>query len=125
VEGQQKRAHNHIPPDEPILFFEVRVCDASDFADVLKVKGVQIDGYKVLRSESAAVPNSIAAFLLYLRDQTGQIPHVYFDWSEGHPITYLLKYLAFGEGYTAPVTREVLRRAEPDPHRRPIVHVGE
>jgi hypothetical protein len=125
LEGQQKREHNHIPPDEPILFFEVRVCDASDFADVLKVRGVQIDGYKVLRAESAAVPNSIAAFLLYLRDQIGKIPHVYFDWTEGNPLTYLLKYLVFGEGYTAPVTREVLRRAEPDPQRRPIVHVGE
>lgn len=125
VEGQQKRAHNHIPPDEPILFFEVRVGDASDFADVLTVKGVEVEGYKVLRAESAAVPNAIAAFLLYLRDQTGTIPHVYFDWTEGHPIPYLLRYLVFGEGYTAPVTREVLRRAEPDPRRRPIVHVGE
>jgi hypothetical protein len=124
VEGQQKREHNHIPPDEPILFFEVRVCDASDFADVLKVKGVEVDGYKVFRAESAAVPNSIAAFLLNVRDQTGKIPHVYFDWTEGNPITYLLKYLAFGEGYTAPVTHEVLRRAEPDPRRRPVVHVG-
>jgi hypothetical protein len=124
VEGKQKREHNHIPPDEPILFFEVKVCDASDFADVLKVKGVEVDGYKVLRAESAAVPNSIAAFLLYLRDQTGRIPHVYFDWTEGNPVTYLLKYLTLGEGYTAPVTHEVLRRAEPDPQRRPIVHVG-
>jgi hypothetical protein len=125
VEGQQKRKHTHIPPGEPILFFEVTVCDASDFTDVLKVKGVQVAGHKILRAQSAAVPNSIAAFLLHLRDHTGTIPHAYFDWTEGHPIVYLLKYLAFGEGYTAPVTREVLRRAEPDVDRRPIVHVGE
>jgi hypothetical protein len=39
VEGEQKRKHTHIPPGEPILFFEVTVCDASDFTDVLKVKG--------------------------------------------------------------------------------------
>ena len=78
----------------------------------------------MLRCQSPAIPNAIAALLLYIRDATGQIPHVYFGWTEGNPITYLLKFLAFGEGDTAPVTREVLRQAEADPLRRPRVHVG-
>jgi len=100
------------------------VADASDFSDTLTIKGVDIGGYRVLRAHSTAVPNAIAAFLLHLRDATGIIPHVYFGWTEGNPITYLLKYLVFGEGYTAPVTREILRQAEPDPTQRPAVHVG-
>src|SRR4051812_3852922 len=70
------------------------------------------------------VPNAIAAFLLFLRNETGKLPHVYFGWSEGNPVSYLLKYIAFGEGDTAPVTHEVLRQAEKDPDQRPIVHVG-
>ena len=70
------------------------------------------------------MPNAIAAFLLYVRDTTGEIPHAYFGWSEGNPVTYLLKYLVFGEGETTPVTREVLRQAENDPERRPSIHVG-
>ena len=55
---------------------------------------------------------------------TGQIPHAYFGWSEGNPVAYLLKFLAFGEGDTAPVTREVLRQTEQNPARRPRIHVG-
>ena len=73
---------------------------------------------------SPAIPNAIAGLLLDLRDRTYSIPHAYFGWTEGNPITYLLRFLAFGEGDTAPVCREVLRQAEPDPARRPRIHVG-
>jgi hypothetical protein len=124
IKEREKRANNHIPPGEPIIFFEVTPGDASEFSGVLKIRGEKVDGYRVLRTESPAVPNAIAAFLLYLRDETGRLPHVYFGWSEGNPISYLLKYIAFGEGDTAPVTHEVLRKAERDSNRRPIVHVG-
>ncbi len=121
---KEKREDNHIPVTDPVLFFEVKPGDASEFSGMLKVKGHRVDGYRVLRTESPAVPNAIAAFLLHLRNKTGKIPHVYFGWSEGNPLSYLLKYVAFGEGDTAPVTHEVLRQAEEDPERRPSVHVG-
>lgn len=120
----EKRTSNHIPGGEPILFFEVTPGDASEFSGTLSIRGETVDGYRILRTESPAVPNAIAAFLLYLRDEMGKLPHVYFGWSEGNPISYMLKYIAFGEGDTAPVTHEVLRKAEKDSNRRPIVHVG-
>lgn len=120
----EKRTNNHIPIGEPILFFEVTPGDASEFSGTLSIRGESVDNYRILRTESPAVPNAIAAFLLYLRDEMGKLPHVYFGWSEGNPISYLLKYIAFGEGDTAPVTHEVLRKAEKDSNRRPIVHVG-
>jgi len=124
LKEQEVREDNHIPPTDPILFLEVHVSDASEFADIIRVKGVEVDGYRILRAESAAVPNAIAALLLYLRDQTGKIPHAYFGWVEGNPIQYLLRFILFGEGDIAVVTREVLRQAEKDPERRPAIHVG-
>jgi hypothetical protein len=124
LKEKEVREDTHLPPGEPVLFLEVTVGDASEFEDVLKVKGVEINGYRVLRAESSAVPNAIAAFLLYLRDQTGKLPHAYFGWTEGNPILYVIRYILFGEGDIAPVTREVLRQAEPDPERRPVIHVG-
>lgn len=124
MKEHEKRMDNHIPAGEPVLFFEVTPGDASEFAGILHVRGEEVDGFRVLRTVAPAVPNAIAAFLLYLRNETGKLPHVYFGWSEGNPVSYLLKYIAFGEGDTAPVTHEVLRQAERDPERRPIVHVG-
>ena len=120
----EKRVDNHIPATDPVLFYEIDLGDASEFSGALKIRGVDVDGYKILRTESPAVPNAIAALLLHLRDMTGKIPHVYFGWSEGNPIVYLARYILFGEGDTAPVTREILRQAEDDPERRPNVHVG-
>ncbi len=120
----EKRVDNHIPSSDPILFYEIELGDASEFKGKLKIRGVDIGGYKILRTHAPAVPNAIAALLMHLRDKTGKIPHVYFGWSEGNPISYLIRYILFGEGDTAPVTREILRQAEEDPERRPNVHVG-
>jgi hypothetical protein len=120
----EKRLDNHIPSNDPIVFYEINLGDASEFKGKLKIRGYDIEGYRVLRTEAPAVPNAIAALLLYLRDKTGKIPHVYFGWSEGNPLMYLMRYILFGEGDTAPVTREILRQAEPDTEKRPNVHVG-
>jgi len=123
-EMAEHREDHNLPRKDPILFLEVEVCDASEFANVMKIEGKQVGRYRVLRAESSAVPNAIAAFLLYLRDRTGKLPHAYFHWGSKNPIGYLFDYVIFGTGDTAPVTREVLRQAEPDEQNRPAIHVG-
>ncbi|MDQ3780457.1 MAG: amino acid transporter [Chloroflexota bacterium] len=124
VKEREEREASHIPTGDRVLFLEVTVTDASDFAPTLNVIGEEIGGYRVLRVESASVPNAIAVVLLYIRDRTGKRPHVYFGWVEGNPLRYLARFVLFGEGDIAPVTREILRKAEPDPKRRPAIHVG-
>ena len=120
----REASESHHLPGERVLFLEIRPGDVSEFSGILRVQGVDVSGHHVLRCVSAAIPNAIAALLLYIRDETGRIPHAYFGWTEGNPIAYLLKFLALGEGDTAPVTREVLRQTEENPLRRPRIHVG-
>ncbi|WP_088891598.1 amino acid transporter [Leptolyngbya ohadii] len=121
---QEVREDNHIPPTDSVLFLEIQVADASEFTETIRIQGVQVGEYRILRAQSAAVPNAIAAILFYIRDQTGKLPHAYFGWIEGNPIQYLLRFILFGEGDIAVVTREVLRKAERKPQRRPVIHVG-
>jgi FtsH-binding integral membrane protein len=121
---RQQRSENHIPSEDPVIFLEITLTDASEFSSELWVHGTTRHGRRVLETTSPVVANSIAALLLHLRDTYQVRPNVYFEWTEGNPVTNLLRFLFLGVGEVAPTTREVLRRAEPDRHHRPRVHVG-
>ena len=121
---EQIREDNDIP-GEDFVFVEVTVLDPSEFEASLTVRGeVLHNRYRVLTLESSSIPNALAALLLHVRDTTGCTPHIYFEWTEGSPFANFLRFFLFGQGEVAPVTREVLREAEPDRPRRPRVHTG-
>ncbi|GAA4084439.1 APC family permease [Nocardioides kongjuensis] len=116
---------HELPNGGDLVFVEVVVEDYSDFESRVVVTGsVAHKEYRVLTVHAATIPNALAALLLDLRDRTGVRPHMYFEWTEGSPVPQMARFLLFGTGEVAPLTREVLRRAEPDPRRRPYVHAG-
>jgi amino acid transporter len=121
---REQRGMNPVPGAGDIIFLEVDVIDPSEFSESLQVHGVEVAGFRILRVHSPAAPNAIAAVLLALRDATGIRPQCYFEWAEGSPLVHLFRYLLLGRGDTAPVVREIIRSSEPDPSRRPGIHVG-
>lgn len=122
-ESAQRRL-NPVPGRPDVRFLEIKIIDPSEFREVLQVVGTEVGGHHVLRAESPAVPNAIAAILIALRGVTGQRPHAYFEWSEGSPLLHVVRYLLLGRGDTAPVVREILRENDDDPADRPVIHVG-
>jgi hypothetical protein len=121
---EELRQDYGLSPSSPIYFVELERGDTSDFTEYLQVQGVRDGSNRIFHARSAAVANAIAALLIYLEQATGCIPHVYFHWTDINPVINVMRYIFLGEGDTAPLTQEVLRRAIKDPAQRPIVHVS-
>ena len=73
-QAQEARQHHIIPMQDDLIFLEIYVTDASNFTGTMKVRGVEVGGYRVLRADGVAVPNAIAALLLFSAKRDRQAP---------------------------------------------------
>ncbi len=117
-------ALHSLPPDECIYFLEIEQADPSEFDQQLCICGHREGPHRILSGSSPAVANAVAALLLNIQTHTGHTPHVYFQWTDISPFNNVFRFLFLGQGDTAPLTQEVLRRAIQDKTKRPVVHVA-
>jgi hypothetical protein len=122
-EAQIRREHR-IPRDLIIVFVEVELTDASDFVNEPVLHVTQEDGrYVVQITGAASIAHTLAALALEMA-KVGRPPEVHFGWTDDTPVSGTLGFLLFGEGNVPWMVRDLLRRAEPDETKRPLIIVA-
>lgn len=121
---QQIRREHRIPRDLMIVFIEVELSDASEFVNDPHLHIYQEEGRYVMKiTDAASIAHTLAAVALELA-KVGRPPEIHFGWSDESPLSVSFGFLLFGEGNVPWLVRELLRRAEPDVTKRPLVTVA-
>jgi hypothetical protein len=118
------RLRHRLGPEVPILFVEAEVGDPSEFYQRPQMRIDHEHGLEVIRVFGcASVAHVLAAMALEFR-HVGHPPEVHFGWSEEPPLAANLHFLLFGEGNIPWMVQALIRKAEPNPARRPRVVIG-
>jgi hypothetical protein len=118
------RREHRIPRDIMIIFVEVELTDASEFNQEPLLEVHEEEGRYVMKiSRAASIAHTLAAVALEMA-KVGRPPEIHFGWTEDSPMSGLLGFLLFGEGNVPWMVRELLRKAEPDPDKRPFIVVA-
>jgi len=115
------RKEHRIPKELMVVFVEVVLQDASEFVNEPVIEIGQEEGRYTLKITGAAsIAHTLAAVSLEMA-KVGHPPEIHFGWTEETPWTGTLGFLLFGEGNVPWMVRELLRNAEPDPEKRPLI----
>ena len=122
---EQRIRHSHrLGADIPIVFMEIERGDPSEFYQTPLLEVIEEQGRFILRiTRCASIAHAIAAVALEL-SRVGQPPEIHFGWSDESPLAATVGFVLFGEGNVPWMVRELIRRAEADPSRRPPVIIG-
>ena len=122
-EGQIRREHR-IPRDLMIVFVQVELADASDFVNEPLLQVERHEGRYVIKITGAAsIAHTLAALALEMA-KVGRPPEVHFGWTDDSPVSGTLGFLLFGEGNVPWMVRDLVRRAEPDEAKRPLIIIA-
>ncbi|HEV8059644.1 MAG TPA: amino acid transporter [Gemmataceae bacterium] len=126
LEAREKRIRerHRLGPDVPLVFVESTLGDASDFFQRPLVRvGQEDERFLIHITRCVSVAHVLAAAAIELSAGSDP-PEIHFGWSDESPITANLSFMLFGTGNIPWMVREIIRRAEPKPERRPSVFVG-
>ena len=122
-ESQIRREHR-IPRDLTIVFVEVELADASDFVNEPVLKIEQQGGRFLMKIAGASsISHTLAAVALEMA-KVGRPPEIHFGWTDESPVSGTIGFLLFGEGNVPWMVRELIRRAEPNEARRPLIIIA-
>ena len=123
TEADVRRKHR-LGPDVPIIFIEAFLGDPSEFSHAPLMRIDREEGREVIRvHRCASIAHVLASMALEFR-HVGRPPELYFEWSQESPLAANLHFLLMGEGNIPWMVHELVRKAEPDPAKRPRVVVG-
>ncbi len=122
-ETQIRREHR-IPRDLMVVFVEVELAAASDFVNEPIMKVEQDAGRYIMKITGAAsISHTLAALSLEMA-KVGRPPEIHFGWTDKSPVSGTLGFLLFGEGNVPWMVRELVRKAEPDEAKRPLIIIA-
>lgn len=118
-----RKAHR-LGNDTPVVFVETSLGDPSEFTQSPLIAVVREGDKFIIRlTNCVSIAHTIALVALELAKH-GTPPEIHFGWSERSPLTASLDFVLFGEGNVPWMVRELIRRAEPEPKRRPRIVIG-
>jgi hypothetical protein len=121
---QEIRRWHRVTPDVPVVFLQAHVGDPSDFSPLPLLQVVEEKGRFIIRiTGCASVPHVIAAAALEL-SKIGKPPEIHFGWSDESPLAANMHFVLFGGGNVPWLVHALMKRAEPNPERRPQVIIG-
>lgn len=121
---EQIRREHRLPPDLMIVFVQVELADTSEFMHEPELSVVQEEGrYIVKITGAASIAHTLVAVSLEMA-KVGHPPEIHFGWTDDSPVSGTLGFLLFGEGNVPWMVRELIRRAEPDEAKRPLIIIA-